>query len=65
VRFHVYQNLFFRSITDAANFYRSFSGYEDELAWAAVWLYLATQQKSYLTKAEVWLHIFKLLVLSG
>lgn len=39
------------SITDAENFYKSFSGYYDELAWAAAWLYKATNTQSYLTEA--------------
>lgn len=32
--------------------YRSFSGFWDELTWAATWLYLATDDTSYLEKAE-------------
>jgi endoglucanase len=39
-------------ITDAANFYRSWSGYQDELVWGAIWLYRATGDPAYLTKAE-------------
>ncbi|MBN6041954.1 glycoside hydrolase family 9 protein [Amycolatopsis sp. 195334CR] len=39
-------------ITDAANFYRSWSGYTDELVWAAAWLYRATGDPAYLAKAE-------------
>ncbi|GAB3900802.1 hypothetical protein GCM10027612_63100 [Microbispora bryophytorum subsp. camponoti] len=39
-------------ITDAANFYKSWSGYNDELVWGAIWLYRATQDSSYLAKAE-------------
>lgn len=39
-------------ITDATNFYRSFSGYADELVWGAVWLYRATGEAAYLAKAE-------------
>ncbi len=38
--------------TAANGFYNSWSGYYDELAWAGVWLYLATDSKSYLDKAE-------------
>lgn len=38
--------------TAAAGFYTSSSGFYDELSWAAVWLYLATGDKSYLSKAE-------------
>ncbi|TOF77699.1 hypothetical protein CGJ15_26735, partial [Vibrio parahaemolyticus] len=40
------------SITDAAAFYRSWSGYGDELAWAALWLNRATGDAAYLTKAQ-------------
>ncbi|NPA27836.1 MAG: hypothetical protein GXN91_02130, partial [Epsilonproteobacteria bacterium] len=37
----------------AANgYYTSFSGYNDELAWGAIWLYLATGDNSYLEKAK-------------
>jgi endoglucanase len=39
-------------ITDAQNFYRSWSGYQDELVWGAIWLYRATGDASYLAKAE-------------
>ncbi len=39
-------------ITDAANFYRSWSGYADELVWGAIWLYRATGDAAYLAKAE-------------
>ncbi|CAG2180693.1 unnamed protein product, partial [Oppiella nova] len=38
-------------ITDAANFYKSWSGFGDELAWAATWLLRATNDTQY--KAEV------------
>ncbi len=41
------------SITDAAGFYRSFSGYNDELVWGAIWLYRATNDATYLSKAEL------------
>jgi len=40
------------SITDAAGFYRSFSNYEDEIVWGAAWMYRATNDVKYLTKAE-------------
>lgn len=40
------------SIKDAANFYKSWDGYEDELSWGATWLYKATGDKKYLDKAE-------------
>lgn len=37
---------------EANEFYKSWSGFYDELCWAASWLYLATNDKSYLEKAE-------------
>lgn len=40
------------SISDANQFYRSYSGYYDELTEAAAILHLATGQDSYLQKAE-------------
>lgn len=40
--------------TEAAGFYNSWSGYYDELSWAGAWLYLATGDKEYLTKAETY-----------
>ncbi|XP_071959064.1 uncharacterized protein [Antedon mediterranea] len=39
------------TITNAAEFYRS-TGYQDELCWAAAWLYMATSNVTYLTDAE-------------
>ncbi len=44
----MYCNRYSVSISAAATFYQSFSGYEDELLWAAVWLYKATGDKIYL-----------------
>ena len=38
--------------TAANGFYNSWSGYFDELAWAGSWLYLATDDKSYLDNAK-------------
>jgi hypothetical protein len=38
-------------ITDAKQFYNSWSGYQDELVWSALWLYRATGDKSYLDQA--------------
>lgn len=38
--------------TAANGFYDSHSGFYDELAWAGVWLYMATGNKDYLKKAE-------------
>jgi endoglucanase len=39
-------------ITDASSFYRSWSGFNDELVWGAIWLHRATGSASYLAKAE-------------
>ncbi|MGW5717305.1 glycoside hydrolase family 9 protein [Amycolatopsis sp. NPDC003865] len=39
-------------ITDAQNFYKSWSGYQDELVWGAIWLYKATGDSAYLAKAR-------------
>ncbi|MFG2037545.1 glycoside hydrolase family 9 protein [Dactylosporangium sp. NPDC048998] len=39
-------------ITDAASYYKSWSGYNDELVWGAIWLYRATNDATYLAKAE-------------
>ena len=39
-------------ITDAAGFYNSWSGYNDELVWGAIWLYRATSEADFLTKAQ-------------
>jgi len=52
-----YRGKYSDSIRDAANFYNSWSGYNDELAWGATWLYKATKaagrtDTSYLNKAE-------------
>ena len=47
-----YKGKYSASITDATAYYNSWSGYEDELTWAAIWLYKATQEASYLTEAK-------------
>ncbi|HET6531082.1 MAG TPA: glycoside hydrolase family 9 protein, partial [Actinoplanes sp.] len=39
-------------ITDVTAFYRSWSGYADELVWGAIWLHRATGDAAYLAKAE-------------
>jgi len=46
-----YRGKYSDSISAAANFYRSWSGYEDELVWGAIWLYQATQDQAYLNRA--------------
>jgi endoglucanase len=39
-------------ITDASGFYNSWSGFNDELVWGAIWLYRATNDPAYLAKAQ-------------
>ena len=46
------------SVPQAREFYPS-SGYHDELAWAAAWLYCATREPEYLARAES-LYTYKL-----
>lgn len=46
-----YRGKYTDSIPGASDFYRS-SHYQDELAWAAAWLYKATNDPNYLQKAE-------------
>ncbi|MEV6970070.1 glycoside hydrolase family 9 protein [Hamadaea sp. NPDC051192] len=41
-------------ITDAQGYYQSWSGYNDELVWGAIWLYRATGTASYLDKAKTY-----------
>ncbi|NOK61873.1 MAG: Cellulase/cellobiase CelA1 [Chloroflexi bacterium AL-W] len=40
------------SVPEACPFYCSWGGYNDELVWGSIWLYKATGDSSYLTKAE-------------
>ncbi|MEM6829436.1 MAG: glycoside hydrolase family 9 protein, partial [Bacteroidota bacterium] len=47
-----FRDSYSNSITDASGFYRSFSGYNDEIVWGAIWMYKATSDPSYLAKAE-------------
>ncbi len=47
-----YRGLYSDSNKDTPEFYRSWSGYQDELVWGAAWLYRATNKMEYLTKAE-------------
>ena len=46
-----YRGKYSDSIADAATFYNSFGGYNDELVWGAIWLYKATGEQAYLDKA--------------
>jgi len=47
-----YRGKYSDSVPEAGQFYNSYSGYSDELVWSAIWLYKATGESSYLTKAE-------------
>ncbi|MFN8077727.1 MAG: glycoside hydrolase family 9 protein [Kineosporiaceae bacterium] len=47
-----YKGAYSDCIKDAQAFYKSWSGYWDELIWGALWLYKATGDTAYLTKAE-------------
>lgn len=49
---YTYRGLYSDAITDAASYYKSWSGYNDELVWGAIWLYIATADTQYLAKAE-------------
>ncbi|WP_340025283.1 glycoside hydrolase family 9 protein [Paenibacillus sp. FSL K6-1096] len=46
-----YRGAYSDVITDAKQYYNSWSSYADELSWGGVWLYLATGEQSYLDKA--------------
>ena len=54
-----YRRKYSESIPNARTFYNSAS-YKDELVWGALWLYKATNEKSYLTKAENYFSSFGL-----
>ncbi|MBL0159394.1 MAG: glycoside hydrolase family 9 protein [Bryobacterales bacterium] len=47
-----YKGAYSQCIGDAAAYYNSWSGYNDELVWGATWLYRATQEAGYLQKAQ-------------
>ena len=55
-----YRGTYHSCITDATDFYKSWSGYNDELVWGAIWLYRAKEAKTagsgaaYLTKATTY-----------
>jgi endoglucanase len=55
-----HRGTYVNAITDAKNFYNSWSGFGDELAWAAAWLYRATNDSMYKTEAEKLVTEFKL-----
>ncbi|WP_411990818.1 glycoside hydrolase family 9 protein [Agarivorans sp. DSG3-1] len=48
-----YRGKYSDAITDAKAFYNSWSGYQDELVWGAIWLYRATNDVAYLDKAKL------------
>lgn len=47
-----YRGKYSDCVTAAAAYYKSWSGYQDELVWGAYWLYKATGDATYLAKAE-------------
>lgn len=47
-----YRGKYSDCVTGVQSFYRSWSGYQDELVWGAYWLYKATGDAAYLAKAE-------------
>ncbi|KYQ92546.1 cellulase [Tieghemostelium lacteum] len=47
-----YKGVYSDSITDAKNFYQSYSGYNDEVVWASIWLYKATGENAYINRAQ-------------
>ncbi|AEI10553.1 glycoside hydrolase family 9 protein [Cellulomonas gilvus] len=47
-----YRGAYSDCVTGAAAYYKSWSGYQDELVWGAYWLYKATGDAAYLAKAE-------------
>ncbi|GAM24422.1 hypothetical protein SAMD00019534_075970 [Acytostelium subglobosum LB1] len=47
-----YRVTYVESVPAAKPFYNSWSGFKDEIVWAGLWLYKATEQESYLTKAQ-------------
>jgi endoglucanase len=47
-----YRGKYSDCISDAQSFYNSWSGYNDELVWGAIWLYRATNETAFLDKAQ-------------
>ncbi len=47
-----YRGKYSDAIAGAQAYYNSYSGYNDELVWGAIWLFRATNDSSYLAKAE-------------
>ncbi len=48
-----FRGVYSTSMPQASAFYKSYSGYQDELCWGAIWLYLATNDVAYLDKAKL------------
>ncbi|CAH1777623.1 unnamed protein product, partial [Owenia fusiformis] len=49
---NTYRRTYHECIPNVLEFYRSWSGYMDELLWSAAWLYRATNDAQYLTAAR-------------
>jgi endoglucanase len=47
-----FRGVYSQCISDAAGFYQSFSGFNDELVWGALWLFRATGDQTFLAKAQ-------------
>ncbi|MCH2136592.1 MAG: glycoside hydrolase family 9 protein [Phycisphaerales bacterium] len=47
-----HQGAYHETITDVTSFYRSWSLWQDELCWSALWLYRATGEAAYLDRAR-------------
>jgi endoglucanase len=47
-----YRGKYSDCITDAAAYYNSWSGFNDELVWGAIWMYRATNETAFLDKAQ-------------
>jgi hypothetical protein len=47
-----YRGKYSDSITDAQSYYNSWSGFDDELVWGALWLHKATGEQKWLDRAE-------------
>ncbi len=46
-----YRGSYHESIPEAASYYKSWSGFQDELVWGAIWLYKATGNQTWLNRA--------------
>lgn len=47
-----FRGSYHKSIPDAINGYQSYNGFDDELAWSALWLFKATKSKVWISKAS-------------